>query len=146
MQVRFNCPTEACVALIEYEPLESAGNSITCPRCGRDHALRLTESIRKESIVDACAICGGRELFIRKDFPQRLGLAIVLLAGGASIYFFANNFVVAYAILAAAVVIDLLLYLLIGKVTVCYACRAEYRKACLNPRHAGFDLATSEKY
>jgi len=146
MQVRFNCPTEGCVGLIEYEPLESAGNSIRCPRCGRDHALRLSDSIRKQSVVDACAICGGRELFIRKDFPQRIGLAVVVLAGGASLYFFANNFVIAYTILAAAVLIDLILYLLIGKVTVCYACRAEYRRARLNPAHESFDLAASEKY
>ena len=34
----------------------------------------------------------------------------------------------------------------IGKVTTCYACRAEYRKCNLNSAHEGFDLATSEKY
>ncbi len=146
MQIRFHCPTEGCVALIEYEPLEAAGHSIRCPRCACDIALTVSHAMRREFTVDACAICRGRELFIRKDFPQRLGLAIVLVAGLSSIYFFANNFVVAYGILAAAVLIDVLLYLLIGKVTVCYACRAEYRKAHLNPAHEGFDLATSEKY
>jgi len=31
-------------------------------------------------------------------------------------------------------------------VTVCYRCRAEYRGNAYNPGHAGFDLATSEKY
>lgn len=146
VQVRFNCPTEGCVALIEYEPLEAAGNSIRCPRCSRDHALAISDSIRKNGVVDACPICRGRELFSRKDFPQRLGLAIVVIAGLASIYFFANNFILAYAILAAAALIDLALYLAIGKVTVCYACRAEYRRVRPNPAHEGFDLATSEKY
>ena len=49
-------------------------------------------------------------------------------------------------ILAGAALIDLVLYLAIGKVTVCYRCRAEYRKARINPAHEPFDLAPAEKY
>ena len=38
------------------------------------------------------------------------------------------------------------IYLTVGKVTACYACRAEYCKCDINPVHEGFDLATAEKY
>ena len=91
-------------------------------------------------------VCGCRELFIRKDFPQKLGLAVVLIAGVASIILFRRNFLAAYAVLAAAMAVDFLWYLMIGKVTTCYACRAEYRGRETDPAHEGFDLATSEKY
>ena len=146
MQIRYHCPNHDCVAIIEYEPLEEATDSVECPRCHRNHPLRVTEVMRQDRMVDQCAVCPCRELFIRKDFPQRIGLAVVLVAGIGSIVSFRSNVLLAYAILAGAVIVDLLLYAVIGKVTRCYACRAEYRKANLNPAHEGFDLATSEKY
>jgi hypothetical protein len=134
------------VALIEYEPLERCGPTMTCPRCRREHAITVTDAMRSEHRVDRCAICGGREMFIRKDFPQRLGLVIVVTFGLAAIYFFTVSVLIAWSVLAAAVVIDLVIYAFLGKVTTCYACRAEYRKCVLNPAHEGFDLSTSEKY
>ncbi len=145
MQIRYNCPSDQCVALIEYEPIETLQKPIQCPRCNLSHDLKISPKI-KEGTVDACAVCGCRELFIRKDFPQGVGLAVVIIAGALSIYFFRSNFMVSYAILAAAIAFDFVLYLLTGRVTTCYACRAEYRKVGQNPSHEAFDLATSEKY
>jgi hypothetical protein len=146
MQIRFHCPTDGCVAIIEYEPLEHCGPTMECPRCRVAHPIHLTPVMRNEGRVDACAVCPCRELFIRKDFPQRLGLFVVLVAAALAIYFFRTNVVIGWSILAAAVLVDLVIYGFIGKVTTCYACRAEYRKCALNPTHEGFDLATSEKY
>ncbi len=146
MQIRYHCPTDLCVAIIEYEPLEEAGDSIECPRCRKAHSIQVTEAMRQDHTVDVCAVCGCRELFIRKDFPPRVGLAVVLIAGGASIYFLRSNFMLAYAILGGAVLFDLALYMVIGRMTACYACRAEYRKGKLNPAHEGFELGTSQKY
>lgn len=146
MQIRFHCPTDGCVAFIEYEPLEDCGPTMQCPRCKKTLSMNITTSIRDKNMVEQCASCGGRELFIRKDFPQRLGAAIVIVFGLAAIYAFTFNVLIGWSILAGAVVLDLLIYFVIGKVTTCYACRAEYRKAILNPSHEGFDLATSEKY
>lgn len=146
LQIRYHCPNETCVAIIEYEPLEEVGPTLTCPRCQKEHPLTVTDALREDHVIDVCAVCGSRELFIRKDFPQRIGLMVVIVSGIASIIFFRSNLLLAYAILAAAVVVDLLLYLVIGKATTCYACRAEYRNANLNPNHEGFDLATSDKY
>lgn len=134
------------MAIIEYGPLEEAVGSIECPRCHRPHPLDVTETVRTHNRVDRCAVCGCRELFIRKDFPQGIGLAVVLVAGIASVILFRSNLLAAYAVLTGAVLVDLCLYLAVGKVTTCYACRAEYRRGRLNPDHEGFDLATSEKY
>jgi len=146
MQIRYHCPTGGCVAIIEYEPLESSGPVMECPRCHDRHPMRFSDSIRRDHLVDRCVVCGGSELFIRKDFPQRLGVAVVVVFGLAAIYYFTVSVLIAWSILAAAVVVDLVIYAFLGKVTTCYACRAEYRKCPLNPAHEGFDLATSEKY
>jgi hypothetical protein len=102
--------------------------------------------MRQNGIIEHCVVCGCNELFIRKDFPQRLGLAIVVVFGAAAVYCFRYSVLMAWAALGAAVLLDLLIYALLGRVTTCYACRAEYRKCPLNPAHEGFDLATSEKY
>ncbi len=146
MQIRYHCPQDGCVALIEYEPLEQCGDTMTCPRCGKPNRIRVTDAMRERNMVDRCAICGCEELFIRKDFPQRLGLLIVIVFGLAAIYYFRIDVRIAWSILAGAVLLDLAIYAFVGRVTTCYACRAEYRKVTPNPRHEGFDLATSEKY
>lgn len=146
MRIRFPCPTDGCVALIEYEPLETCGPLMRCPRCHVDHRITLTDKLQRQQVVERCAICGGTELFVRKDFPQRLGFVVVLVFGLAAIYYFRTSVITAWAILASAVLVDLVVYSVIGRVTTCYACRAEYRRCRLNPAHEGFDLATSEKY
>ena len=146
MQIRFHCPTDRCVAIIEYEPLEECGPTMICPRCRMGHPMYITDSLRQEQTIDQCAVCRGTEIFVRKDFPQRFGLFIVLVFGSAAIYFFRTSVFTAWFILVAAVLIDLLIYAFIGKATTCYACRAEYRGNQLNPAHEGFDLATSEKH
>ena len=146
MQIRFNCPTPGCFAYIQLEPFEECGGRIRCPRCHTEHAVTITDSMRQAKQLDRCAACGAQEMFTRKDFPQKLGLLVVLVAGIAAIVYFQIDLRIAYAILAAAVLIDLALYLMVGKVTSCYACRAEYRGVSQNPKHEAFDLATAEKY
>jgi len=98
--------------------------------------------------LKACSNCGCRDLFIRKDFPQKVGLAVVVVAAVTFVVLAASRttFWVAALVLVAAAVIDALLYLFVPKITVCYRCRAEFRGAPLNPQHEGFELAVAEKY
>ena len=98
--------------------------------------------------LNLCPQCNCEDLFIRKDFPQKLGLFIVAGAGIGFLVLAANPHRVYLGVwlLVAAVVIDALLYLIVPKITVCYRCRAEFRGVPLNPRHEGFELATAEKY
>ena len=95
-----------------------------------------------------CTRCGCKDLFIRKDFPQRVGLSIVLIAA-ITFFILAKNpltFRYGVMVLIAAAVFDALIYLAVPKITVCYKCRAEFRDTPLNPDHEGFDLAIAEKY
>ncbi len=146
MQIRYHCPFNGCVAIIEYEPLEDCSGSICCPRCHEERTLTITDKMRDRKTVDRCAVCDAAELFVRKDFPQGLGLLIVVVFGLSAVYCFTFSVVFAWAVLTCAALLDLIIYAAVGRVTTCYACRAEYRKGNLNPDHEGFDLATSEKY
>jgi hypothetical protein len=101
----------------------------------------------REGDVRRCAVCGGTEFFVRKDFPQKLGLMLVILFGAvASVFYYFENIPATFGTLASLVVVDAAIYLFVGRVTACYRCRAEYRGVAYNPDLEGFDLATSEKY
>lgn len=99
-------------------------------------------------VLTACPKCGCTDLFVRKDFPQKLGLTIVVLAAVTFLVLAAwpRYFYLGALVLVAAAVVDAVIYLLVGKVTVCYRCRAEFRDVRVNPDHEGFDLAVAEKY
>ena len=98
--------------------------------------------------LETCPQCGCRDLFIRKDFPQKLGLAIVAGAGIGFLVLSADPHRVYLGVwlLVAAVIIDALLYFFVPRITVCYRCRADFRNVPLNPKHEGFDLSIAEKY
>src|ERR1700733_5025585 len=98
--------------------------------------------------IGHCPACGCRDLFVRKDFPQKLGLAIVVVAGGTFIALAASraSFYLGAIVLLAAVVLDAIIYLFVGQVIVCSRCRAEIRDRPIDPALGGFDLSTAEKY
>ena len=95
-----------------------------------------------------CPECGCRDLFVRKDFPQKLGLAIVVVAAVAFLWLASSRqrFYLGVIVLLVAVVVDAALYWFVPRITVCYKCRGEFRGAPVNPQHEGFDLAVAEKY
>ena len=96
----------------------------------------------------ACPKCGCRDLFIRKDFPQKTGLAVVVIAAVAFLVLAARRgtFYLGALVLLAAAAVDALLYAFVPKVTTCYRCRADFRGRRLNPEHGPFELAVAEKY
>ena len=87
-------------------------------------------------------------MFIRKDFPQKLGLSIVVIAGVAFLALAAwrDRFYLGAWVLIGAMLVDAVVYCFVPKITVCYRCRAEFRDVPINPEHEAFDLATGEKY
>jgi hypothetical protein len=94
-----------------------------------------------------CPCCRCEELFLRKDFPQKAGLLIVLASGLLSVVFFARGRLLwSLGVLLAVVIVDTVIYAFVPKITVCYRCRTTFRDFPLNRDHRGFDLATAEKY
>jgi len=98
--------------------------------------------------LEICPNCGCPDLFVRKDFPQKIGLLIVATAALTFFILAANphRFYIGAWVLVAAAVIDALLYLFVPKITTCYRCRADFRNVPINPRHDGFELSIGEKY
>lgn len=146
MKLRLACHEPGCPALIEYHPTGAGEEKLDCPRCNRRYVAHGTDRLVRGEKLTRCAMCRGEELFIRKNFPQKLGLLIVLSAAVVSFITLERSPGVAYAVLVAAVLIDVLIYGLIGIVTVCYRCRTEYWGLARNRDHDWFDLAASEKY
>jgi hypothetical protein len=87
-------------------------------------------------------------LFIRKDFPQRLGLGIVIIAAVTFLWLASSRqrFYLGAIVLLSAAILDAALYWFVPKITVCYRCRAEFRDVPINPDHEGYELAVGEKY
>jgi hypothetical protein len=85
-----------------------------------------------------CLACGHPELYARKDFPRRAGIAIVVLAAILAPF-------TSYASLVVAALLDLLLYAFGPEVVACYVCGAEHRGFAARPRHPRFDHAIAER-
>lgn len=94
-----------------------------------------------------CPVCGCRELFARKDFPQGLGLAVVVAAAAVALALFASGRVAwGFGVLAAVAGVDAAIYAFVPRCLVCYRCRSEFRDIPIPAGQGGWDLATGEKY
>ncbi|MCC6494074.1 MAG: hypothetical protein IT424_13755 [Pirellulales bacterium] len=97
--------------------------------------------------VEHCLVCPGRDLYIRKDFPQRLGVSLVVLGiVGSTIAWFYANIAWTFGILFATALADLVLFTMVGNALMCYRCGAHYRGTAEMESHGHFDLETHEKY
>lgn len=128
---RCRCGTEAAAGL------DGQGR---CPACGQQTPLALSRSLREDRIVDECPACGGRQLYVQRDFNRRAGLAIVLLGAALA------PFTPYYSSLVAAALVDAGLYAVLPEIAICYRCQAHFRGFRRNPAHRGFDLHTAEQY
>ena len=144
MTLQTRCSNPNCQARLKADLRTQT--TPTCPACGGPLLIRAQPDWQSDGRIDRCPCCGAAEFFVRKDFPQNLGLAVVVVAAVASFILFSRHTLVALALLAGVVILDAAIYLFVGKVTVCYRCRAEFRGVRYNPAHNAFDLATAEKY
>lgn len=160
MRITYACP--ACDATTSSDGLEKR-DSLECSSC---HAVL---PIPPDAFADReggdagpprlqrCLACPSRELFVRKDFPQRLGVAIVVAGLAASCVAWANRELVAtFGILFGTALIDVVLFLFMPNCLSCYRCGARYSgdgvASQLGGSHASgnqfgaFDLETHEKH
>lgn len=115
---------------------------------GAASGLDWTEAVDDRNRLRRCPVCGCRDLFRRKDAPQRLGLALVILAVVASIVLFARHQVAwSLLVLVGMVIVDFMVGCFFGQCLVCYRCRSEFRDTMVDPAvHHPWDLAIGEKY
>ncbi|MGC4006234.1 MAG: hypothetical protein QM811_25205 [Pirellulales bacterium] len=142
MNVTFACPKCEEPARIEIPP---DAHDYACPHCAA------TVAVPTDAVVDGklarCVVCPGRDLFVRKDFPQRLGVGIVVVGFVASSIPWALGYPIwTYVILFATALLDVLLFLFVPECLMCYRCGAIYRGAPGQAGHEAFDLETHEKH
>ena len=120
---------------------------VICTACGRRQELRIPQSFTSSQNVTTCSVCGHEDFYIQKDFNRQLGLVIVGIGILSSTYFFNHGQPFgAMASLVVTALVDLIIYSLVGFVTVCYSCHAVYRGFERNPQHDPFDLKKLEKF
>jgi hypothetical protein len=144
MELTFACP--ACGLVGQVPALEHASQAV-CRRCGIAHPLH-AEAIA-DSRLEACPWCATEDLYTQKDFPQALGLVIVMAQFAVStVFWYYERPLATYAVLLASALIDWALYPRVPDVTVCYRCSCQARGAGSNPdgRYKPFDLAIGERY
>jgi hypothetical protein len=156
MRTTYACP--ACDATVTLGGAESL-RTLACPQCGAEvetprDALAWVAADGTPAPPGAgrlrlrrCLVCPGTELFARKDFPQRLGVGIVVAGFAASCVTWAWRLLVpTFAILFATALLDVILYLLMPECLTCYRCAARYRGDGVADDAGGFDLETHEKH
>ena len=144
MELTFACPT--CGTVGQVSPLETADRAV-CRRCGTDRPLHPEGIARSE--LDACPWCLTTDLYSQKDFPQALGLMIVMLQMGIStVFWYYEKPVETFAVLLGFTFLDWALYPRVSDVTICYRCSSQFRGAGSNVdgRFQPFDLAIGERY
>ena len=144
MELTFSCLN--CGATGHVAPLETASTA-SCRECGAVRALR-PEAIDGGELT-ACPCCMTTDLYIQKDFPQGLGLFIVGVGFAIStVFWYYEMPISAYLVLVVSMVFDLVMYHIVGEVTICYRCLSQLRGAGTNPGnlYRPFDLAVGERY
>jgi hypothetical protein len=140
MFIRFACPR--CEQPAEVELVES---KLTCPHC--QLVVPTPSDTWHDGSLRRCLLCPSTDLFVRKDFPQRLGVAIVVVGFALSCVTWFNYWIAAtFAVLFATALADFVLYLIVGDSLVCYRCHAEYRQLPQQQNYPTFDLETHERY
>lgn len=121
---------------------------VRSPDGHREVYLEWDQAIDDHRHLRRCPACGCRELFVRKDFPQVTGFAIVVLAAVLAMWLSlgAEQVIAGLAVLGAVALLDALIYFFAGRVLVCYRCRSEFRDTPIRKDHPGWELATGEKY
>lgn len=142
MRLSFSCPR--CEQSSETEA-PTDGSPVVCVHCQLE--LAPPPDAWRDGVLTRCLVCPSTDLFVRKDFPQRLGVTIVALGFAASCvtwYFYWTT--ATFAVLFATALADLALYLIVSDSLACYRCGAQYRQLPTLEHHEKFDLETHERY
>ena len=140
MQVTFRCPH--CDATARAS-LALDGSPVVCPEC----ELPLGSTTEGSDQLVRCLVCPSTELYVRKDFSQKLGVTIVVIGFVlSSIAWYYRQPLLTYGILFATALVDVVLYATVGDMLQCYRCHAQYRGLETLDRHAPFSLEPHERY
>ncbi len=145
MELTFECPQ--CKTTNHVLDVESSSQG-RCRHCQSVRDLH-AGAIGEGGVLDACPWCGTADVYIQKDFPQGLGLFIVVVGFAVStVFWYYERPVLTYLVLLASALLDMILYYRVPDVAICYRCLSQIRGPGSNPegRFQPFDLAVGERY
>ena len=142
MQLVFQCPK---CDRANYVDVTSEQRNVDCSEC--DWQREVATADITDDRPERCLSCGNADLWRQKDFPQGLGLLLVVTGATlATIAWASFEPLYAFGTLLAFAALDLLLFVFMRDVLVCYRCRARHRKANLGEDYPRFDLELAERY
>lgn len=126
-------------------PFDASTSQLACTHC--QSVLKTNSAALQNGKLIACLACPCDELFLRKDFPQRLGVTIVVVGLGLScVTWMFHMLIPTFGILFITALVDVVLFMFIGDVVECYRCHAQYRGTDNTQPMAGFDLEIHERH
>jgi len=140
MRLTFHCP--ACSRTVATQATPES-DAINCP-CGWRRHLDPQSWNGKDP--RECLACGNSDLWRQKDFPQRVGIAIIAVQVVLTTMFWSwHRPVWTYTTLILFALLDMILFAVLPDVLVCYRCRARHGTSGGDDRTT-FDLETAERY
>ena len=140
--VFYSCPQ--CHATVRHRA-EGPATELECPAC--QATLSSATAAFDGEHLRRCLVCSSKDLFVRKNFPQRLGVAIVVVGIASScVAWYQHNVWLTFGILFATALVDVVLYLFVGNMLECYRCHAQYRGFSWPEDHPSFQLEVHERY
>ena len=130
-------PCPECGASITLA-IASIPESINCIGCGAGIKMARNEPLQ-ESAPAVCLVCNSPHLYWQKDFNQKLGCLLFALGAVFAPWTY-------FMSLMAMALLDLILYKLLPRVSVCYICKARYRKVPPHIDHLPFELITAQTW
>jgi len=142
MNVTYACPHCHETSRCEFS---ADTREIVCRHCSR--SVQIPPEAIRGGRLQRCLVCPSHDLYVRKDFPQRVGVALVV-AGilGSSVAWYYSALYWTYGILFATALVDFVLFLIVGNALMCYRCHAQYRGIAEMDEHEAFNLETHERY
>jgi hypothetical protein len=142
MNVLFSCPR--CHGNVNHD-IDESTLRLTCPAC--QTVVQVSGGAVHESRLEKCLVCPSTDLFVRKNFPQRVGVTIVVIGFAIScLTWFYHMVIATFVVLFATALLDVVLYVIVGDVVECYRCHARYQGVEDNDRHEAFDLEVHERH
>lgn len=142
MNVTYSCP--GCERTTRAEFTDDT-HEIACRFCA--HKVVLPDAAVADGHIRRCLVCPSRELYKRKNFPQRIGVTIAIVGFALScIPWYYHNWYATFAILFATALLDAALYLFTDDLLQCYRCHAQYREVANVADHSDFSLEVHEKF
>ena len=145
MELTFSCPS--CGSVGHVSPLETRAEAECRPV--RNGPAAQAGSRSSHGQLQACPWCMTTDLYIQKDFPQGLGLFIVVVGFAIStVFWYYEMPISAYLVLVVSMLLDLVMYHVVATsrsvIDVCASCGES--GPIPDGRYQPFDLAIGERY